>query len=1320
MPLFKKSTAETGSLSENYRKVLHRCRMILVKDLEVHDILDYLSHDSEGFKSEVRDGILSQPSREQRVALLLDKLEMRGDKSFVTFMEALKEHYKHLHYVLEESLQHADDMQGSQQKERVSVSGDAVRKLLRNNIKRKVDQSNESGSVDDLDLYFEEKDDDGYIDCYAIPMRGHLRKEKWIKHARESKLSIKLPPQPEPREEVEDSPMCLLIKDIVFQKITKRDIPVGVEKPPQHCETYVVDEDAGAMLIELQQLDNASTASVEEQEHTVRSSKLQSRQSVRIPVRRRTSDTPKEDAPPPPVPPKPCNLATRPPSLRMRRDNDPPPPGLSTRVSAGRPLPDKPGLKPKPRDLSPSPPSEHPRSTSSPSHSPKLPPRLPSQIKTSGPAPMLVSRRDAPPLNKTDSIASSSSAVDTTDNSPNIPPPSSSGSSTRESSVEPTDSEVTTSDAGYNDSQDSTCSTQTITNEFDPDIVQEPEDEYEAVAQVRPTKRGMEDEEEDSAESNHSTRESTPNTGIRLREPAGLDESSKTSADSIESSATSGSQADGKSTTDSGIDSKDQDNKPNHVPVLAPRNLSDVQVQPAELSSDSDDSYYEDIELMDTLDDMASSPSRSSAFYLDPREYQKAFDSPRSTLTAENTPPTQRRSIIDVLESRGKTLVQAGSLLIKESDCACSAAIAGPAPPETISHEGQSASSSQPATDITKEEKTDEKDNEGEQNDTPALPSPTPDPYKVFRDTVIAFDKVGRAFYIPANSLRKYGDPEGEPWYYPVSITSRQATLFLYEEKQNGCFLVYKPKNSLSRAAYNLSLCRSNGDVLHYHITENVHGDVMIEGHDHSFMNIRELVEYFQRNKSQLATRLRRPLKEARLPLTPGYHYDHKWEIERNRLTLTGKIIGKGNFGVVCAGVYKNTNVAVKVFQNVDATTEEEDNYIEEACTMMGLKHDHVVSLVGVSCSAKPYFLLTEYVPRGNLRECLQTDDLLRENLDTLFDFCIQVTAAMNYLESRMYVLHRDLAARNFLVTQDMCIKLADFGRARYVTDDYYQAPRTETICIKWAAPEVLVDSRYSTKADVWSVGCVFWEIFSGGKRPYSSLSAEQTAVYVTEGGRLDKPPGCALDLFTMMKSCWREFADERPSFSVLYDKLKSKSSVYYSSGVQRRVSTSPKLPINTSESARSSARISRSSNTSGNGVASGSGANTHGSGTSTGAHQSYAFVPQPKPKPATPNKSKDNRRTVAVEVRDGRADDYALHHIKEDDMVRSSREILPTSSSENSLVSAAGVMDGDLTRGDKIRKSLRKVGKIMNMKQRRRTTKLDNLREYNAAYMAS
>jgi len=93
------------------------------------------------------------------------------------------------------------------------------------------------------------------------------------------------------------------------------------------------------------------------------------------------------------------------------------------------------------------------------------------------------------------------------------------------------------------------------------------------------------------------------------------------------------------------------------------------------------------------------------------------------------------------------------------------------------------------------------------------------------------------------------------------------------------------------------------------------------------------------------------------MPITPGYDYPVKYELEVAHLSLTGKILGKGYFGVVCSGSYRSVPVAVKVLQRSDSSVSDEEEFLEEAKTMMGLTHENVVRLIGVRCTIQPMFI---------------------------------------------------------------------------------------------------------------------------------------------------------------------------------------------------------------------------------------------------------------------------------------------------------------------------------------------------------------------------
>lgn len=398
-------------------------------------------------------------------------------------------------------------------------------------------------------------------------------------------------------------------------------------------------------------------------------------------------------------------------------------------------------------------------------------------------------------------------------------------------------------------------------------------------------------------------------------------------------------------------------------------------------------------------------------------------------------------------------------------------------------------------------------------------------------------DNVGNVGFIPSNYVKEkelIGLQQYE-WY--VSDMSRQRSeSLLKQEDKEGCFVV---RNSSTKGLYTLSLYTKvpHPHVKHYHIKQNTRGEFYLS-EKHCCSSIPDLINYHKHNSGGLASRLKTSPCDRPAPATAGLSHD-KWEIDPHELMLLEEL-GSGQFGVVRRGKWRGSiDVAVKMMKE---GTMSEDDFIEEAKVMTKLQHTNLVQLYGVCSKNRPIFIVTEYMRHGSLLNYLRRhEQSLGSNQGLLLDMCIQVCKGMAYLERHNYI-HRDLAARNCLVGSENIVKVADFGLARYVLDDQYTSSGGTKFPIKWAPPEVLNYTRFSSKSDIWAYGVLMWEVFTCGKMPYGRLKNTEVVERVQKGMILEKPKGCYKEVYDVMRKCWSQLPEHRPSFRSLKEQMQTVS----------------------------------------------------------------------------------------------------------------------------------------------------------------------------------
>lgn len=166
-----------------------------------------------------------------------------------------------------------------------------------------------------------------------------------------------------------------------------------------------------------------------------------------------------------------------------------------------------------------------------------------------------------------------------------------------------------------------------------------------------------------------------------------------------------------------------------------------------------------------------------------------------------------------------------------------------------------------------------------------------------------------------------------------------------------------------------------------------------------------------------------------------------------------------------------------KIFDAFQHATDAQRTY-REIEILRQLDHPNIIKLHDTirADNNKDVYLLFEYM-EADLHNVI-AEGILK---DVHIRFIVyQMAKSLKYLHSGK-IIHRDLKPSNILVNSNCTIKLCDFGLVRSLTLKDLAAVLTEGVATRWyRSPEVLLGSKsYSTPADIWSFGCIIYEVLA-------------------------------------------------------------------------------------------------------------------------------------------------------------------------------------------------------------------------------------------------
>ncbi|XP_061468688.1 mitogen-activated protein kinase kinase kinase 19 [Rhineura floridana] len=255
-------------------------------------------------------------------------------------------------------------------------------------------------------------------------------------------------------------------------------------------------------------------------------------------------------------------------------------------------------------------------------------------------------------------------------------------------------------------------------------------------------------------------------------------------------------------------------------------------------------------------------------------------------------------------------------------------------------------------------------------------------------------------------------------------------------------------------------------------------------------------------------------------------------------LWTKGEILGKGAYGTVYCGLTSQGHlIAVKqvALNTCDqvGTEKEYEKLHEEVEILKNLTHINIVGYLGTGLEDNIVSIFMEFVPGGSIASIIHRFGPLSEIV--FCKYTKQILQGVAYLHENG-VVHRDIKGNNVMLMPNGVIKLIDFGCAKrlaYVslTDTHSEPLKSVHGTPYWMAPEVIKESGYGRKSDIWSIGCTIFEMATG-KPPLASMDRIAAMFYIGahRGIMPSLPKHCSRKAADFVHLCLTRNQYERPT----------------------------------------------------------------------------------------------------------------------------------------------------------------------------------------------